>query len=93
MQMLFFAYYFIAFFYYALSHIIATLVKPFNFTVISQIENLIASNLKGYLINFLYNIKTLKKLLKFTIPVITSSLLLNSYLLDMYYKLIVAVKY
>jgi hypothetical protein len=71
----------------------ATLIKPFNFIVTLRVENLVASNLGGYLINFLYNIKTPKKLLKFAIPIITSSLLLNSHLLDIYYRLIIAIKH
>ena len=72
---------------------VVTLIKPFNFIAASQIENLVISNLRVYLIDFLYNIKTLKKLLEFTIPIITSNLLFNSHLLNIYYKLIIAIKH
>jgi hypothetical protein len=44
-QTLFSVYYFVVFFHYTLNHITATLVKPFNFIVISQIENLVTRNL------------------------------------------------
>jgi len=90
---LFSAYYFAAFFHYALNHIAATSVEPFNFIATSRIENLIARNLQNHLVDFLYNIKTPQKLLEFAIPVIASSFLLDSYPLDMHCKLIIIPKH
>ena len=92
-QTLFSAHHFAAFFHCALSHVAATSVEPFNFIAASRIENPVASNLGGHLVDFLHNIKTPEKLLEFAIPVITSSLLLDSHPPDMHCRLIVAVKH
>lgn len=57
-QTLFSAHYFAAFFHYTLTYIVATSIKPFNFISALRIENLVASDLRDYLVDFLYNIKT-----------------------------------
>ena len=56
--MLFSTHHFAAFFHYALNHIVATSVEPFNFITTLQIENLVARNLQDHLVDFLHNIKT-----------------------------------
>ena len=58
MQTLFSAYYFAAFFYYALNYVAATLVELFNFITALRIKNLVASSLQDHLVDFLRNIKT-----------------------------------
>ncbi len=90
---LFSAHHFAAFFHYALNHIAATSVEPFNFIATSRIENPVARNLQNHLVDFLHNIKTPQKLLEFAIPIITSSFLLDSYPPDMHCKLIIIPKY
>ena len=88
-QTLFSARHFAAFFRYALNHVAVTSVEPFNFISASRIENPVASNLRDHLINFLHNIKTPQKLLGFAIPVIASSLLLDSHPPDMHCGLVI----
>jgi hypothetical protein len=83
---LFSAHHFAAFFQYALDHVSSTSVNPFNFITTSRIENPVPINLRGHLINFLQNIRTYQKLLDFAIPVIASSLLLDSHPPDMHCK-------
>jgi hypothetical protein len=92
-QTLFSAHHFAAFFHYALDHVAATSVEPFNFIAASRIENPVASNLRDHLVDFLHNIKTPRKLLEFAIPIIASSLLLDSHPPDMYYRLIIILKH
>jgi hypothetical protein len=87
-QTLFSARHFSAFFYYALSHVAATSVEPFNFISASRIENPVASNLRGHLVDFLENIKSPQRLMQFAIPIIASSFLLDGYPPDMHSKLI-----
>ena len=88
-QTLFSAYHFAAFFHYALNHMAATSVEPFNFITTSRIENPVASSLRDHLVDFLHNIKTPQKLLKFAIPVIASSFLLDNHPPDMHCKPII----
>jgi hypothetical protein len=92
-QTLFSAHHFAAFFHYALNHVAATSVEPFNFITTSRVENPVASNLGDHLADFLHNIKTPQKLLEFAIPVIASSFLLDSHPPDMHCKLIIIRKY
>ena len=92
-QTLFSAHSFAAFFNYALNHVAATSVKPFNFIAASRIKNPVARNLRDHLVDFLYNIKLPHKLLGFAVPVIASSLLLNSYAPDMYCMLAIILKH
>jgi hypothetical protein len=92
-QTLFSAHHFAAFFHYALNHIAATSVEPFDFIATSRIENPVASNLQNHLVDFLHNIKTPQKLLEFAIPVIASSFLLDSYPPDMHCELIIITEY
>jgi hypothetical protein len=86
-QTLFSAHHFAAFFHYALNHVAATSVEPFNFISASRIENPVASNLRDHLVEFLHNIKTPQKLFRFAIPIIASSFLLDGYPPDMHCKL------
>ena len=88
-QTLFSAHHFAAFFHYALTHVAATSVEPFNFISASRIENPVASDLRDHLVDFLHNIKTPQKLLQFAIPIIASSFLQDAYPPDMHCKLIV----
>jgi hypothetical protein len=86
-QTLFSAHHFAAFFHHALNHMAATSVEPFNFISTSRIGNAVARNLKEHLVDFLHNIKTPRKLLEFAIPVIASSILLDSHPPDMHREL------
>jgi hypothetical protein len=61
-------------------------VSLFNFITASRIENPVLINLRGHFIDFLQNIKNYEKLLDFAIPVIASSLLLDSHPPDMHCK-------
>ena len=87
-QTLFSACHFAAFFHYALKHVVAA-SEPFNFISASRIDNPVSSNLGEHLTDFLHNIKTPQKLLKFAIPMIASSLLQDAYPPDMHRKLMV----
>jgi len=88
-QTLFSACHFAAFFHYAVNHVVAASVEPFNFISASRIDNPVSSNLGEHLTDFLHNIKTPQKLLKFAIPMIASSLLQDAYPPDMHRKSIV----
>jgi hypothetical protein len=92
-QTLLSAYHFAAFFHYALSHVAATSVEPFNFITSSRIENPVPRNLRDHLVDFLHNIRTPQKLLQFGIPFIASSLLLDSHPPDMHCKLITILQH
>ncbi|KAH8800879.1 acyl transferase/acyl hydrolase/lysophospholipase [Xylogone sp. PMI_703] len=74
-----------AFFSYALNHVATSQVEPFNFIKASRIEIPVVKTLKDHLVDFLQNIKTPSKLLQFGIPILTSSLLLDSYPPDMHF--------
>ena len=85
-ETLFSAHHFAAFFHYALNHVAATSLEPFNFISASRIENPVASNSQHHLVDFLHNVKSPQKLLKFAIPIIASSFLLDSHPPDMHCK-------
>jgi hypothetical protein len=83
---LFSARHFAAFFQYACAHMARTPREPFDFIHASRIENMPAVDLNEHLSNFLLNIKSPESLKQFAIPVIASSVLLDSYPPDMHRK-------
>ena len=81
---LFSACHFAAFFRHAYNHLITSSVAPFNFIIASRIGNPVAQDLEKHFSNFLSKIKTTERVINFAIPVIASSLLLDSYPPDMH---------
>lgn len=75
-----------AFLSQAYSHFAASCKEPFNFIQASRIDNPPAADLKEYLTRFLLKMKSLGELKSFAIPLIASSLLLDSYPPDMHCK-------
>lgn len=75
-----------AFLSQAYSHFAASCKEPFNFIQASRIDNPPAADLKEHLTRFLLKMKSLGELKSFAIPLIASSLLLDSYPPDMHCK-------
>lgn len=70
---------FSAFFDYAWSHLAATSNEPFDFILTSRADNEVPPHVGKHLVSFLQRIKSLRWLRNFAIPVIASSILLDSY--------------
>jgi len=66
-------------------HFFNTIGKSFDFIKISRIYNSIVIDLEEHLLNFFKYISSFDKLIGFAAPVITSSLVLNNYPLDVHY--------
>jgi hypothetical protein len=79
---------FIRFVKSACGHFLQTTDKLYNFINASRVDNPFLINLDKYLTNFLKHITSLRELIRFVAPIITSSFLLDSYPPDSYYKLI-----
>ena len=84
---LFSAYYFAAFLRYACSYFAQTIKEPFNFIKALRLNNPPAIDLEYHLTNFLLKIRTLQELKSFAVPLISSSLLLDSYPPNMHCKI------
>jgi hypothetical protein len=81
---LFSAQHFAAFLNHACSHFAEAVREPFNFIRTSRISNPLALDLKEHLTNILRKISSLAELKSFAVPLIASSLLLDSYPPDMH---------
>jgi len=81
---LFSAHHFAAFLRYACSHFAQTIKEPFDFIKASRLDNPPAVDLEYHLTNFLLKIRTPQELKSFAVPLISSSLLLDSYPPDMH---------
>lgn len=73
------AYHFAAFLDYDCSHFAERIAKPFNFVRTSRIRNIVAPDLKFYLTNVLRNTSSIYELKSSAVPLVASSLLLDSY--------------
>lgn len=89
-RMLFSAVHFNAFLDLACDHFSKDFSVPFNFIRASRTDNPIAEDLAEHLTNFLRLVQSPNALLKYAIPMIASSLLLDSYPPDAHGKLLSA---
>ena len=87
---LFTASHFAALLDYACNHISQTLTEPFNFIRASRTHNPPASDLSQHLINFLSKITDPNSLKNFAVPLVASSMLLDSYPPDMHRESVLA---
>jgi hypothetical protein len=76
---LFSATHFAAFFRYASGHFSESVDRSFNFIMASRLHNPVASDLDEHLSNLLKHITPSNQLTEFAVPMIASSLLLDSY--------------
>jgi hypothetical protein len=76
---LFSATHFAALFRYACDHFSQAFQKPFNFIKASRKQNPVAKDLAEHLSTFLKHIRSVRELIEFAVPVITSSILLDNY--------------
>ncbi|KFY02563.1 hypothetical protein O988_02062 [Pseudogymnoascus sp. VKM F-3808] len=81
---LFTATHFFALLDYSCNHLSLTLTKPFNFIRASRTHNPPASDLSQHLVNLLSKITSPNNLKNFAVPLIASSILLDSYPPDMH---------
>lgn len=76
---LFSATHFGALFEYACAHLAKTIEQPFSFIKASRTYNPVAPNLGEHLLTFLKHVRTPIELTEFAVPIIASSVLLDSY--------------
>jgi hypothetical protein len=77
---------FTAFLKYTCGHFSETINRPFDFIRALRIYSPVPLNLDKHLLTFLKYIKSPNKLMEFTVPIITSSIFLDSYLPKVYSK-------
>lgn len=82
--MLFSATHLAVFFRHACDHFGTTIDDPFNFIQTSRLRNPVSTEIDRHLARFLKHVRTPQELVKFAIPVIGSSFLLNAYPPDMH---------
>ena len=77
---------FSAFFDYASDHLAATSSEPFDFILTSRVDNKVSPYLERHLVDFLQRMRSFDQLRHFAIPVIASSILLDSYTPNLHSK-------